>query len=613
MRPGRRIDPDPARERPWPEGMRRPLALGLTLLLLAIAGCRSTPIAPSRAAGHDATALADRDGYLGRATAARDRARREEKSDLTNCVDDYYQAAVFAYAALAAPEGPGDDCLATDLYNESLADCLRTARAYGRIDPRSRLMIHAPGGPIVVEVARYGFPWSAGDFQELVDSRCAPRKALDPHAREHRRHGLGSTQVVIRRNPRATPSDEYMPNQSFFPATAVLRPDLGAWLGAGGAGVGRDVLEFHDPLRVRCVEAAGRPRALAADVEAPNDLAEQAVDSRRYTLTGFVNPSREIENAGLAFLEPYQPGKVVVVFSHGLLDNPFTFKQIVNGLRACPGFVDRYQIAVFRYPTGIAFLRTAAILRAKLRGAEATFDPGRTDPGFQNMVLVGYSMGGLVTKLQIARSGDAIWSLFSDRPLDSLILSDASRAALRDYAYFEPLPFVRRVIFLATPHNGSGFATNIVGRVATSLVRRPEDSVVLAAQIERDNPGALKPFVADLPTSIDLMAVDNPLLDVMNRLPINPATPYHVIAGTAYVPPALARGDGVVPLSSARIDGSVSEHLVPAVHTNITQSPDTTGEIDRILRQHLDELAPAAPRRDPRLGRARPLAAVLAR
>jgi pimeloyl-ACP methyl ester carboxylesterase len=266
---------------------------------------------------------------------------------------------------------------------------------------------------------------------------------------------------------------------------------------------------------------------------------------------------------------------------------------MVNTLRTRPGFLDHYQIATFRYPTGIAFLRSASILRKKLREAEALLDPTRSDPGFQNMVLLGYSMGGLVSKLQITSSGDAVWRIASNRPLDAIVTSESSRAFLRENFFFEPAPFVRRVIFLATPHEGSGFATRAIGRFATSLVERPEESVALVEQLDRDNPGVMTDYIRRLPTSIDTMAVDNPLLLTMKRLPINPNTRYHSIVGTAYAPTSLARGDGIVPVWSAHIDGADSETWIPALHTDIFRRPQTIDEVDRILRLHLAEMGVA--------------------
>jgi triacylglycerol esterase/lipase EstA (alpha/beta hydrolase family) len=538
----------------------------------------------------------DRGEALGRARAARRGAWRSELDNTDECVDRYYEATVFAYAALTLvdPACRGveeDDHHALSLYNDSLADCLRTAGAFGRLDPRSRLLVNGPRGTIVVPVVHRGFVWSAEDFERIADPSSARR---NPAQRASQiRCGLGAAEVAIRTNPGRSPSDRFLPPQSYFPATAVLRPDLGAWTGQvdpnPGPSPGPDVLELYDPLRVSSVPLAGRAVALTSNLDAPVSMAEEAVDSRSYTLTGFLNPSTELNKAALGFLEPYQPGKVPVVFIHGLLDNPYVFTDMIDELRTHPGFLDRFQVAAYRYPTGSSFLRSAAMLRRKLMEMEATFDPEHRDPGFQNMALVGYSMGGLVSRLQITSSGDKLWTLASSRPLDALVTPEPTRKFLRELFFFEPVPFVRRVVFIASPHSGSGLASNAVGRVASRLVQRPADVRAMVDQITRDNPGVVHPYMASLPSSVDLMTLDSPLLTTIRSLPINPATTYHVIAGTGYRPPEFARGDWVVPLTSAHVDGAASELWVPAIHTNIYRNPQTIAEVDRILQLHLVE------------------------
>jgi pimeloyl-ACP methyl ester carboxylesterase len=573
------------------------------LVLLAglsvLPGCQSsrvvdrTTVFRATAAGGGAPAvLLDRGEMIRRCRSARFAARWDEVDGCPDCVDEYYAAAVFAYAAAAsgcdpcAPAFPDDDC-ARNLYNTSLGDCLRAARTFGRLDARCGLTINTPRGSIVVPVTRHGFVWSTSDFGGLVDPRDVGRNPAQytPHVRR----GFGATEVVVRPNPKCAPADRFLPPWAFFPATAVLRPDVTAWLGGPPAPAGQDVVELYDPLRVPVVALGGRQVPLAADLDAPIAMAEKAVNSRRYTWTGFLNPSKELGVAALALVEPYQSGKVPVVFIHGLLDNPYVFTDMANELRSRPGFLDHFQIAVFRYPTGNTFLRSAALLRKDLRALETTFDPQHCDPGLQRTVLVGYSMGGLLSKLQITTSGDQIWALAANRPIDALVAPESTKALLRDIFYFEPLPFVRRVVFLATPHNGSALATRMIGRLGSRLVQRPADAQMIANQLLRDNPGAMTSYVARLPSSIDLLAVGDPLLETMQRLPINPATTYHVIAGTAYLPPGLARDDGVVPLSSAHVDGAASELWVPAIHTNIYRVPETIEEIDRILRLHVSE------------------------
>jgi hypothetical protein len=51
--------------------------------------------------------------------------------------------------------------------------------------------------------------------------------------------------------------------------------------------------------------------------------------------------------------------------------------------------------------------------------------------------------------------------------------------------------------------------------------------------------------------------------------------------------------DGVVPYTSAHIDGVDSEVIVNAVHTNVHHHPRAILEVRRILREHLREVGAA--------------------
>ena len=293
-----------------------------------------------------------------------------------------------------------------------------------------------------------------------------------------------------------------------------------------------------------------------------------------------------LDKAKITMLEPYQTGKTPVLFVHGLLADPFIFNDMMIALQKTPGFVDHFQIWAYSYPTGAPWFRTAAILRDQIRLISATFDPEGVDPGVQNMVLAGYSMGGLLCRLQVSSSGDALWNLAANRPLESLAMSDEARKLATELFYFEPAPNVRRVIFLATPHGGASWPTGIAGSIATRFVRRSPDIKELIAQVDRDNPGAIKTTLRDLPSSIDTLMPRSPFLATVRELPINPSTTVHTIAGYGLGSPEHARGDLVVPLSSAHLDEAVSEHWVRAIHNTIYYQPDTIAEFRRILGEH---------------------------
>src|SRR5690349_7801472 len=51
----------------------------------------------------------------------------------------------------------------------------------------------------------------------------------------------------------------------------------------------------------------------------------------------------------LRFVRAYEPGKVPVVFVHGLLGSPGNWSTMIDRLSSDPAIRDRFQLATFRY------------------------------------------------------------------------------------------------------------------------------------------------------------------------------------------------------------------------------------------------------------------------
>ncbi|MFN0017471.1 MAG: esterase/lipase family protein [Pirellulaceae bacterium] len=327
---------------------------------------------------------------------------------------------------------------------------------------------------------------------------------------------------------------------------------------------------------------------LSYDLTAP--LAEILRKSPRNYFTGFVQPDAPADQSRLSFLEPYQKGKPPVIFIHGLFSDPQGWADMVNDLRALPGFCNRYQIWFFRYPTGQGFLRSAAELRQELQAAIQTCDPHGMDPALQELVLVGHSMGGLVAKLQVTHSGDTIWRRLANRPLNEINTDEKTRTKLASACFFEPAPYVRRVIFIATPHCGSNDASGMVGNGASLLVRESPQEAQMHRQLLEQNPGVFSQFIQKrMPTSIDLLQPDSPLLSAMREMRVGDEVQLHTILGVATIPSLRGPTDGVVPVASARHPGVRSESTTHAPHSKVHHAPESTREVARILSEHLAE------------------------
>ena len=119
-------------------------------------------------------------------------------------------------------------------------------------------------------------------------------------------------------------------------------------------------------------------------------------------------------------------------------------------------------------------MQSVADLRAALVAKVQQLDPQGTNAMLRQMVIIGHSQGGLLTKATAVDSGDRIWSVFSTNRLEDLKIGDKERAQLTRMMFLKPLPFVSRVVFIATPHRGSYLAGSFVRRWAARLVSLPE-------------------------------------------------------------------------------------------------------------------------------------------
>jgi hypothetical protein len=216
-------------------------------------------------------------------------------------------------------------------------------------------------------------------------------------------------------------------------------------------------------------------------------------------------------------------------------------------------------------------------------------------------------MGGLVSRLLTIDSGEEFRKLATSVPVDDLHVRPETKEELRQVLYFEPQPFVRRVVFLGTPHGGSRLSPSLPGRLAAYLVRMPRGLTEAAADLSTDNQD-LAPALRDgrLPSSVDLLAPGSGALQVLASRTRPAGVHYHSIIGVA--PPGEDRlerwlagsldekGDGVVSYASAHLDGVESELVVPADHYHVHQHPWSVLELRRILREHLaDSAGPVVP------------------
>ncbi|MHC4410778.1 MAG: esterase/lipase family protein, partial [Planctomycetota bacterium] len=85
-------------------------------------------------------------------------------------------------------------------------------------------------------------------------------------------------------------------------------------------------------------------------------------------------------------------------------------------------------------------------------------------------------------------------------------------------------------------------------------------------------------------TSVDSLRPDDLYLNLLTRFAIR--VPFHSIVGDVFGSQENPKGDGVVPYSSAHLDGAQSEKVVKWNHS-LPTCPDAQQEVRRILLLHL--------------------------
>ncbi len=495
--------------------------------------------------------------------------------------------AVFALS-LAGPDQPKLRDEAVDRHNHAVEQLILASGAgeEKRIDPawksrlESSLIEIAPSGPTLPIVPN--------------DAVWIARNSRTSHLERVQQAGLGVPLVSVSHYPdRQAEPDRFLPKDLELPATAVIEPQGPL---EGGAWRLQPVrLNLIDPKGETHLTIPGSPCRIPLAYDLTTPLAHQflARPMLQFSWVGLLDPDRANLPSGIFLQTPYQPGKIPVLFIHGLFSNPEAWLRMANVLQADPVLRERYQFWFAFYPTGAPFATSALRIRKELAAVRDAIDPGHADPALDRMVVVGHSLGGVISRQMLQSSGDALEKGLFTIPFEQVKMSDETRRLLTELMYFEPVPSIGRVVFLAAPHRGSGVANQFIGRFTDALVRPPTRLLELHREvIALNGRKVLTPaFRRRPPSSVDNLKPDSPILTALANLPMAPGIPYHsIIATLTPEGPQSLWSDGVVPYWSAHLDGAQSEHIIRYSHF-ANEPLSAAEEVHRILRLHLDENA----------------------
>jgi pimeloyl-ACP methyl ester carboxylesterase len=448
---------------------------------------------------------------------------------------DYYLcSAVYAYTFLFP--GPGSEHLdeldprariAADLYNRGLAQAFESADGK-YVNLRAGVYPMPFGQQLVVQSDPAQLTWGGRRLEKFTPVAELSVKGL---GMRYRRPGIGAPLAASFAADPGGPGHDLVAITATVPVTALLRIDDAKEQVAGPTINGS--LQVFNAYDVRSVDIQGDRVPL--EVEPTAALATGLSRSQvwGWELRGFLMGDllgQEKFEKPLAFTEPYRRGRIPVVFVHGTASSPGRWANMLNDLSNRSTLRDRYQYWFFFYETNNPIPYSAMKLREALTDAVRKLDPQGTDPALQQMVVIGHSQGGLLTKMTAIDSGDRLWKLFSRKPPEQLNVGKDTRDLLKRALLVEPLPFVRELIFISTPHRGSYVAGWGISQWISRFARLPRTIVGATTDLLSGDPGAVM-FDPENPPfrAVYGMRPGSPFIEALEPIPIAPGVRAHSI------------------------------------------------------------------------------------
>lgn len=499
--------------------------------------------------------------------------------------EDYFLcSAIYAYLYLTSsgsepPPGPFDPhfIFAVALYNRALARGLAPAGDTNGVVALAGGTRNLPPGPVTIGFDHKEFPFPMENYERFLS---ADEFLVQGLRVRNLQSGVGATLIGV---GKTTNSVRLTPR---VPATVLLRTagNVKEW-GTGGLSASLDLYAGYNSAQV---DFGSQSAPLRTDTTAPLAHALNQNFVWKVGMQQFFSAKQEIKN-DVYPTQPYQAGRIPVVFVHGTFSSPVWWAEMWNTLRADPVLRERCQFWYYIYNSGNSIAFSAATFRDSLTNIVHRFDPEGKDPALRQMVIIGHSQGGLLCKMAVTDPGDKLWQAITDKNLDDLKLTPEQKAKIERNVFFSSLPFVTRVVFIATPHRGSYMATSFVRKLAARFMSLPGDLInfrqSIAGVMEQLK---LPPEMRAVPTSLDSMSPNNKVLLALAAVPPVPRVTAHTIAAIKGSDQPPAGGDGVVKYISAHVPYVESELVVRSSHS-CQGKPVTIEEVRRILLEHLAE------------------------
>lgn len=469
---------------------------------------------------------------------------------------------------------------ATSLYNQSLSQFLRTMLPKQKYrHPALRIVLEPPLDETGLAFDNFVL---ASEFT-----------AIKSHHQQIATSGLGVSLVAARKNTGKDWDKNYPPEGIYRSVTVSLKElkfnkDLQIQL----------TLQGHLMLDSAELSFKSASYPLLYDAASSYLWLMQQAKLAELELPGLFNAELADNKLGIYSVTPLQKNKQPLLMIHGLNSSPLIWYELTMALLQDEELKQRYQIWHAFYPSGPPPFYNSMRLRKKLDELHQQLKTeGGTDV-LDQMLVVGHSMGGVISKTLIQTTDYLLWDLsFTQRP-EQLGYAQQELDKVRDIFIFKARPYIDKVVFLDTPHGGSESSESVLAKMAGWFINLPKNfTLILSNFILKLGPDKItlpmrEYLTGSGPHSVQVLSPRHPLLQGLNKLEYQKPV-YSIIGSDGALSCKDEKScsqisDGVVPFFSAHQSKAVQEIIVPSNH-NSYQSPQAIEFLIQILRQPAGE------------------------
>lgn len=357
---------------------------------------------------------------------------------------------------------------------------------------------------------------------------------------------------------------------------------------------------FFNPERHRDIQILGETYPLAANFSAGYALWLSENQLQPLSILNMLAKKDHIALPELFMLKPYNPDQKVIIMLHGLASSPATWVNLTNSLLADNKLNENYQVWQIAYSTNLPILENRHQINELIQSAFQSVDPTGKDVASQNAILIGHSMGGVISRLLVSDASlMPIMATLENRDQRKLInpLTRDERQALESRMNLQRLAQVDTAVFLSAPFRGTDYADRWFTRAARRIIHLPIELTKTVGStlsaIGNDDQSVLGSLY--LQNGASQLSDRSSFVALTKDVQIHPRVRYHTIMGDnkgihqAGDSISDKLSDGIVPYSSSHLDGAASETIITGSH-NIHENPKTILQLRKILYEHVENL-----------------------